>query len=442
MQMIYSGRSSNGTGVKSSAVAGTLLVVSCIDGFLKNTHGNPLVYVLKDTALLILLLSMLFWLGSNPSERPKGPWYGLWALSLYFVYMLVQVLNPGTGDVFSGIAGFRAEALFALLFFVGAIYFTNTQRLSKTVNVAIGAVTFASLVGIFQALAPNVWNSLSPSLAVLSQKFVSWQFAGDGGLPTAFPRAYGTLVDPAALGLASCAGFILAVGALARSRGAMRTWIVLAMLVMGTALLLSGSRASLAGFGAGLVVFLVLSWPQKSMRVPAIIAFIIVLASMPLAVKAGGGLVGGRFASNSVDYAAMTRAHSQNIVLASLPSHPLGFGLGATGAGGRLNKQKGNTRILEVDNVYFATLYQTGVAGLVIFCLVQGTLLLLAIRLARTAKSVTARATYISFASLQIALLVSGIWTQGSFTYAPVTQIFWLLSGALALPERVEGEYT
>lgn len=442
MQMVYSGQGRNAARVKNAAVASTLLVISCVDGFLKNTHGNPLVYVLKDTALIVLLLAMVFWIGSNPSERPKGPWYGLWAWSLYFVYMLVQVLNPGTGDVFSGIAGFRAEALFALLFFAGAIYFTNTRRLSKTVSVAIGAITFASFLGIFQALAPNVWDSLSPSLAVLSQKFVSWQFASDGGLPTAFPRAYGTLVDPAALGLASSVGFILAVGALARSRGAARAWFVLSMIVMGTALLLSGSRASLAGFGAGLLVFLVLSWRHKSMRVPAIIAFVIVLASLPLALKAGGGLVGGRFAGNSIDYAAMTRAHSQAIVIATLPSHPLGLGLGATGAGGRLNKaqQKGNSRILLVDNLYFATLYQTGVVGLLIFALMQGTFLVLAIRCSRTAKSVAARAVYISFASFQVALLVSGIWTQGSFTYAPVAQIFWLLSGALALPDRVEGD--
>ena len=66
MQMVYSGQGRNAARVKNAAVASTLLVISCVDGFLKNTHGNPLVYVLKDTALIVLLNGYLLYLTLAP----------------------------------------------------------------------------------------------------------------------------------------------------------------------------------------------------------------------------------------------------------------------------------------------------------------------------------------------------------------------------------------
>jgi hypothetical protein len=420
--------------VATTAVASTLLVISCVDGFLKNTHGDFLMFILKDVALIGLLLAVVFVLASNPDAKPRGRWQGAGIWGLFFAYMVVESVNPGTGDISSGIAGFRAEALFSLLFVVGAVFFTNVRRLTNTVNVAIAAITLASLAGVFETLLPSVWNSLSPGLANASLSYTAWESAGEGGLLTAIPRAYGTLVDPAALGIASCVGFLLASGALARAKGAARAYFLTTMAVMAAALLFSGSRASVVGFGAGLAVFVVLSWRDRGMRVPAAIAFVLVLIALPFALH---DTVAARFSSTSIDYAAATRARSEHIVLASLPSHPFGLGLGATGAGGRRIGSGGHAT-LAVDNVYFAMLYQTGPVGFAIFVALQGAFLFLIVRGARNAKSLALRATYVSMASLQVAMLVNGFWNQGAFTYAPVAQVFWLLSGAIALPHRLE----
>lgn len=437
--MLYAQRVPGKKALPTAAVGSLLIFVSCVDGFLKNTHGNTIFYILKDVALVGLLIALLISLSVRPWERPKGKWQGFAVWLLYIGYMSAQVLNPGGGDIMGNIAGFRALVLFSLLFIVGAVFFNSPRRVTKTISVAIGCIMIPAVVGLFQTIAPTAWTSLSPSLLVLSQKFTSYQTGDLGGLAVGFMRAYGTLVDPASLGLATCVGFILAAGALARAKGGARFWYFVCLVTMAVALQLSGSRASAAALGAGLLVFLVLSWRHKSMRLPATISLCVLILAIPLALKAGGGLLSTRYGSDNIDYSAATRTRSEHIVLATLPRHPLGMGLGSTGAGGRLSKGGGAAPLL-VDNLYYATLYQTGVPGLLILLVLQGSFLVFAIRGVRTAKTVETRAAYISFAAMQVALLTSGIWTQGSFEYAPVAQIFWLLSGIIALPRRVEGE--
>ncbi|HEY8313072.1 MAG TPA: O-antigen ligase family protein [Candidatus Baltobacteraceae bacterium] len=417
-----------------------LLLLGCFDGVIKYTHGSPGVFMLKDLTLLGILGGMLVMLAIRPERKPVGSWHGLWAWLLYVGYIGAQALNPAAG-LTGGLAGFRAHAFFAFLFVVGVVYFTNPRRLSRTAGVAIVGITLAAGAGIFQFLFEDLWTSLAPGLLVASHKFTSY-FAGAGGISDlmgAVPRAYGTMVDPAALGAACAVGFIFAAAALARTKGLVRLLVIVGMLTMGVALLFSGSRASAAGVAAGLIAFVILSWRHSSMRLPATIALVLVVLTIPLGLKATGGSAGDRFtSSDNLSYAAQTRAVSTRRVLASVPTHPFGMGLGATGAGGRLSTHGQNT--IAVDNLYLATLYETGVPGLLIFLVLQLTILILTIRCSKQAASLEARSVYIGMAAAQIALLVNGIWSQGAFDYAPVSQIFWLFSGAVALPKRVEGE--
>jgi hypothetical protein len=438
--MVAAYRPTARTVVAGGAVATSLLVISCIDGFLKNTHGNTIFYILKDVALISILAAVGYVVALRPWEKPKGIWHGLWAWQLYMGYLALQLFNPTLGFSAS-LAGFRALGLFALLFIVGAVCFTSPKRLTATVNVAIFWIFIAAAAGLFQSFAPTAWDAMSPGLAAATHKYTDIS-SPDAGITTfGFPRSYGTLVDPAAMGLACLVGFLLSAGALARSRGFGRAWFGFTMIVFAVALQLSGSRLAMFGLGAGLIVFLILSWRHRSMRLPASIAFSLLLLAVPIALKASGGNgVTGRLDANSVSYAAMTRARSQAIVLSSIPSHPLGMGLGGTGAGGRQHNTRSDTRIVAVDNIYWATVYQTGLPGLIVFCILQGTILVLAIRWAARAKSVSVRTTYISLAAFQVGLLTAGIWTQGIFQYAPAAQVFWLLAGAVALPKRVEGE--
>jgi O-antigen ligase len=383
-------------------------------------------------------------LAVHPERKPAGHWQGLWAWMLYVGYLGAQALNPAAG-LSAGIAGFRAHALFAFLFLVGVVYFTSPKRFSATANLAIIGITISAAAGIFQFFFEDIWTSLAPGLAAASHKFVSF-VPGAGlipGMGGTVARAYGMMVDPAALGVACCLGFLFAAAGLGRAKPGQRALFILAMVLMGAALMFSGSRASAVGFGGGLLAFVILSWRHASMRLPAIIALVLVVLTIPLALKSTGGTAGDRFASSdSAAYAASTRDRSIQRVLAALPSHPLGVGLGATGAGGRLrgNTHAADPNAVAVDNLYFATLYETGIPGLAVLLIVQLTILVLTIRCIGAAKNPETRAVYIGMASAQIALLINGIWSQGAFDYAPVSQIFWLFSGAVALPRRVEGE--
>jgi hypothetical protein len=136
--------------------------------------------------------------------------------------------------------------------------------------------------------------------------------------------------------------------------------------------------------------------------------------------------------STSIDYALSTRERSNDIVFGDLLRYPLGHGLGASEAGGLLHSDQP----LGIDNVYLAYTFETGVIGLTIFLIVQLSFAALAVRAAR--QRTQYQSVFIGFIAVQCALLTASLATQGAFGYAPVTQIFWLFCGALALSWRRE----
>lgn len=416
-----------------TGVAG-LLWLSCVDGALKFLHSTTAVFVLKDAILLAVLLGLLVSLAMHPALKPSGKWRAAWPWFMYVAFLAVGALNPANG-LTGGIAGFRSHALFALLFIVGIVYFENARRFARTANLVIAGIALSSVVALFQFALPDTWAALAPGFQMANTKFQSFVGAGSS------LRAYGTMVDPAALGLACSLGILFAAAALARIRGAAMYWLVAAIGLMGMALLFSGSRASLVGVAVGMLALLLLSWRHKSMRTSSILALAIVIVSSPLALTiggSGGADAGSRFtSSDSLSVASQTRARSANMVYAGALSHPFGYGLGAAGGGGRLTTKSKNN--LAVDNLYLSALYETGFVGLALLLFVQATILFYTIKAANEAVSVETRSVYIGMAAAQVGLLFTGFWTQGSFDYAPVAQVFWLFAGAVALPKRVEG---
>ncbi len=417
-------------------VAG-LLWLSCIDGTLKFLHSTTAVFVLKDAILVAVALGLLITLAMHPALKPAGKWRAAWPWFMYIAFLAVQALNPANG-LTGGIAGFRSHALFSLLFVVGIVYFDSAKRFARTANIVIGGIVLSSLVALFQFALPDTWASLAPGFQMANAKFQS--FVGAGSTL----RAYGSMVDPAALGLACSLGILFAAAALARVRGAAMYWLMVAIGLMGMALLFSGSRASLVGLGVGMLALLVLSWRHKSMRTSSILALAVVIVSSPVALTIGGGGgadAGSRFtSSDSLSVASQSRARSANMVYAGALTHPFGFGLGAAGGGGRLTTKSKNN--LAVDNLYLSALYETGFVGLILLLFVQGSILFYTVKAANEAGSVETRSVYIGMAAAQVGLLFTGFWTQGSFDYAPVAQVFWLFAGAVALPKRVEGAIT
>lgn len=408
-----------------------LLFVSATDGFVKHYSSSTFTYVLKDLLLLLVLVGLALRLGMQPAERPdRMRWRGFLAWIVYVGFLTTQLAHPAL-SLGGALGAFRAHAAFALLFVVGAIYFQRRERLTRTANFVIAICALCALSAIVQNAMGARWMHLSPGFLKASLHYTTFPSAEARlqGLSGAVFRMYGTLVDPAALGLTCSYGVLVAIASLARLSGIGRLLAVAAIPLMAAGLALSQARSDMVGLAAGLLVFAVLALRAKETRTIAVGGILAIAISIPIGVVLTHGSVLDRvLASDSVAYAQATRERTREIVVAELPSFPFGHGLGAAGAGGNLRDEDG----LAVDSLYYSTLYETGFVGLFALLLVQGTLLVTGVRAALRAKDIGPRSVFMGIVAAQCLLLVSGWFSQGPLDYAPVSQIFWLFSGAVA----------
>lgn len=412
-----------------------LLVLASVDGFIKYYYGSFWTYVLKDVVLAGIVVGVVFWARRNPKAFPRGRWFGLPFVLLYIAFDAAEILIPSTGRTIA-LAGFRAQAMYAVLFFIGAIYFDSTQRVVRTALVAIGGITFAAAVGILQYVLGPTWLDLGRGFTAASSHYIG----GVGSDPSMAYRAYGTMVDPTALGLACGFAIIYSLGMLFVERAwPARTLLVLSAAICGAALYFTATRSAIVGVAVGLVLLVgALAARRDSRRYIAVVLAIVVgvgVIATPFALELLGSQTQTRFGAESENYALATRQRSIDYVFQTAGQRLFGFGLGVTGAGGR-NRPEQQFRF-SVDNVYLTALYETGPFGLLALLAVQGALLFLTLRAALRAENRRLGATYAVIAGGQASLLVAGWFNQGSFVYAPLAQIFWLFAGTVAMPQRI-----
>jgi hypothetical protein len=417
-----------------------LLVLACVDGFLKYLHGSVATFVLKDITVAVIVLGLSYYLATHPKALREQRWAGAWLVLAYVGFEAVEVFNPG-GSPAAAVAGFRAHAFFCTLFFVGAFFLTSRKALTRTAVLAVGAITFACLVGIAQFVIGPAWTELGPGFLAASRHFVTEGTPGLIPVPgqsNMISRIYGTMVDPTSLGLAATFGIIYAAGALFAAKS---TWsrILLggAIFTMLVALLLSGTRAAIGAAAIGFFVFVLILAFRRETRRFVFVAVAMAVIAVPVGVAISGTSASQRFSSRSAQLALETRQRSAALVFASARQQPFGVGLGAAGAGGKYRKkQRGLT--LAVDNLYLATLYETGPIGLGLLLTMQIGIFVLTLRAAYKATSVGVCTTFAGMGAAQIALLAAGTLNQGSLDYAPLAQMFWLFAGAITMPERFD----
>lgn len=409
-----------------------LLVAGTFDGFLKHVSDNPVNYLLKDGVLGLTLLGLAVWLAIDRTRRPDNVrWRGTIAWACYAAFMTTQLLHPA-GSIAAGLGAFRAHTLFTILFVVGAIYFRERARLGKLTNLAIVLCSIVAASAIVQHAFATQWMHLTPGFMKASLHYTSFpsaaaRAAGSGG--DAIYRMYGTLVDPASLGICCAYGLLFAVASLARLHGFARVLAIAAIPLLGTGLMLSQARAAMGGLVVGVLVLVVLLATRKATRGFAVAGILLMLSAIPLGMLLTHGTVADRvLQSDQVAYAQRTRDESQIVVINGALTNPFGHGLGATGAGGGMRTDPG----LAVDNVFFANLYETGWLGVALFLFVQATMFVLAVRAALRTRDVIAQTSFAGIAAGQVALFVSCWFSQGAFDYAPVGQMFWLFAGAVA----------
>jgi hypothetical protein len=412
---------------------GLLFVLASVDGFIKHLHPTLAAYALKDALTLTIYVGAFV-----PVLVKKRAWPGhrsaiVITWFIFVAYLSTNGLRDGQ-DAFEAIAGFRQHLLFTGLIFVGALAYAYGSRFTKYVDLAIGCITFASAAGIVQYAMGNAWASLSPTFAHILLHYRTSD-PGLGGIAAHYYRAFGVLVDPAAMGNAAAFGCVLALASFPRWDRRARALGAVAILTMFAALDFSGARTSMLGLAVGgLTVLFLWTRPENLTRVAATVVAVVFAFAVVAAVA--GRTFTVRFESSSSHSAYVSRLGAAERLVKRLRGEPLGYGLGSSGAGGNYSRETKPEGTLLLDDLYLAYLYEGGPGALFLFLVFEGAIFLAAVTRFRRAPDIRTRSLFSAVLGGQLALLASGLTNQGVFDYAPVCQIFWFLCGGLLVDER------
>ena len=424
-----------------------VLYLGLLDGPVKNeSTSHHLASSARDVLLIAIVIGMLMRLGLKRERLSLPPLSG-WVLA-FVAFVLVEALNPYTGNVLKAIGGYRQELEWVPCFFFGYLILRSRRRF-RQFFLLLGVIALANgVVGAYQSrLSANQVAGWGPGYS----EFVK---GGEGNGIT--PRLYKSEgvghIRPPALG--SDSGFGGGIGAIAlpgllallvvgRTR---RRWPVLlccvgALLAIATA----ASRTSVIIGAIALVTFVVLSLfaglrvsrPLVGLAATAVLGLVV---GSVLVATVGSGVFTRQETLVSLTSAEEHGGGAKTRTLSEIPAdlihEPFGYGLGtagsAAGFGGRYHPEFEGQRVTG-GSAYSLLMKELGVPGLLLWVGLSANAIVLALGRFRRVHDVELRTYLVAITSSLITLTIGGLSgptlavTLGAFLwFAPGVISYWL----------------
>jgi hypothetical protein len=184
-------------------------------------------------------------------------------------------------------------------------------------------------------------------------------------------RKFSTFSDPAAFGIlmAVCSVFYLTIAVEEKNKPV--KWIILSgcfFMILGMGY--SGTRTAYAIIIIGLAFYVLLNFQKKSTRLFALFGTLILLFLIYAPISGNKTL--DRFRTTfqaSEDESFKVRAQTRKYIQPYIISHPIGGGLGTTGATGAEMEPEHYLANLQPDSSYLKKAAETGWIGLLLICI-------------------------------------------------------------------------
>jgi len=365
---------------------------------------------------LVAFTAVCAWLRRNRTPDPAHP-------PLYAPWWPAAVLLVAFGSISALVAfGFFGVVAIKVTYFYLALVLIlwfapfDARDRDNLVSILMSMAAFASLVGIAQLV-------VGPAVLVQLGYEYGRQVRTSGSLL----RVFSTFNQPFPFGLYVMLALLVGGAvALAEPRRRRNALFLAASPVMAIAMATSVVRAAILGLAVGLIWLALRRF--RGLGAGLIVVAVLGAAALPLLPSK---ITSAFFSSSSLG----ERGAGWNDIIASLLIHPVGQGLGASGASADRMATAQGVRFsglstnYQPDNYYVKMLLELGPIGLWLFLALVITALVWTTRLSRTLPGRDGALALGVSASIVAAMFASVVATY--FEIFPIDVYFWLLLGVV-----------
>jgi putative inorganic carbon (HCO3(-)) transporter len=288
----------------------------------------------------------------------KGPVATL--ILLWVGYNLLEVINPWAESRMAWVYTVRTVAILTLTYFVFVYQINSVKSIRTILKVWLGLALAAAVYGYkqeFIGIAASEMAGLENDPLMISLLFIDGHW-----------RKYSIFSDPVEFSYNMVITILLCIALISGPLAASKKYILVVMtLVMLYAILFSGTRSSYVLIPAALVLFAVLNFKKQIMLFSAVAGFFIMIliyipTSNPTLYRFQSAFKPSDDASYNV------RKQNQKRIQPYILSHPMGGGLGATGAWGVMFAPHSFLASFPPDSGYMRVAAELGWIGLLLFC--------------------------------------------------------------------------
>jgi hypothetical protein len=411
------------------------LYLGVVDGYLKLRTGSVYATLARDLLLYAVCFGLLTKAVVRRQRLLPLPFTGV--LVAYVLLVVVQLANPGTGDLGRGLAALRPHVEFLPLFFLAYMTVRTKPQLRGLLVLLLVMGAANGIVSYMQfSLTPEELSAWGPGYAeriegtgpVSARVFYDSQ--GQERV-----RPFGLAADNGQGGFVALLALPAAIALMSIVRNRWRCVVLPLSFAALLAIVISQGRNMMIGAFVAVIVYTLLT--LRARRLIATLAGITVvtialLAATSLAADRAGSEVFDRVQeiapSRILDSASEQRGSSVVLAPTYLAQYPLGAGLGSVGPAATVGRDW--KRALDGETEFNFLIVELGVVGACLFLGLLAAVLARVVRRLRAIPDLELRALLAAVAAPLFAMVVmffSAAITAGS----PGGPYFWAISGVL-----------
>nr|WP_295925487.1 O-antigen ligase family protein [uncultured Dyadobacter sp.] len=310
----------------------------------------------------LLILGFFIHQKHNPNWKVlKGPISTM--ILIWIVYNIIEVANPAAESRLAWVYTIRAVAIVMLTYFVFMYQINTIKVLRFLIKLWLALAVFAALYAFKQefigfSAAEEAWLHSDP--VIYDLLFIAGHW-----------RKFSIFSDPVAFSYNMVVACILSIALLTYVRKVWQKLILIALVALFfSAMLFSGTRGAYVLVPAAMALFVVMRFNRQVLMFSGIAGlFILFLIFVPTNNQ---NIVRFQTAFKpNEDISFQARKNNQKRIQPYILSHPIGGGLGATGAWGQRFAPQSYLANFPPDSGYVRIAVELGWVGLFLFCLLM-----------------------------------------------------------------------